>query len=151
MRTVSIGKLLVIANTLMWTLCYPTARKPVDVEVKYRIQATHLQFNTCLLKIIGNAIIKKSLLLCTCYFIISGCQNSGEHSDENCIGWKSLGYCTHSYVQFMLDHCWGTCGCCSNSGEYSDEACVEWKNYGYCTHTYVEFMLDHCKKTCGGC
>ena len=45
------------------------------------------------------------------YFIILECKNSGEYSDETCVGWKNAGFCTQTYVEFMSDHCMETCGC----------------------------------------
>ena len=44
------------------------------------------------------------------------CGNSGEFSDDECSGWKTVGYCQGgSYAKFMTDHCSMTCGFCSSS------------------------------------
>jgi len=76
-------------------------------------------------------------------------------SNVDCLYWKNLGYCSHSYVEYMRANCKQTCGVCqSESGGSccdSNENCSYWKDQGYCSHSYVDYMSANCKQSCGVC
>ena len=80
------------------------------------------------------------------------CKNNPDY-EQHCTSWKNQGYCQHSYVDFMHEHCTLACDCpapeppCKNSPDY-EEHCDSWKDQGYCTHSYVDFMKNNCAFSC---
>ena len=40
------------------------------------------------------------------------CKNSGQYSDDQCLGWKSL-CLSDEWKQFMTDHCSRSCNFCA--------------------------------------
>ena len=39
----------------------------------------------------------------------NGCSDTPKH-EKNCPLWAGKGYCEHTFVNFMKDHCKGSCG-----------------------------------------
>jgi len=77
------------------------------------------------------------------------CKFVDNYYSTSCSYWAGLGYCDHSYVNWMNFKCKKAC-LCTTACQYSDNysSCSYWAGLGYCVHSYVPFMQANCKKSC---
>lgn len=80
------------------------------------------------------------------------CTSKNNHAE--CDHWAGLGYCEHSYVEWMQANCKKSCTCEPCTNEYRpEEDCEYWVGLGYCEQTsrYLSWMIENCNKACGKC
>jgi len=73
------------------------------------------------------------------------------NQETSCDYWKTKGYCTQTYVDYMKKNCKKACGLCGSACVNKKSSCDYWKTKGYCTATYVSYMKANCGKSCGFC